>query len=51
MKKDYRKFIHELNTQNSCFKKEGDIVKFKPHEYQQYAMAHILDNPAAGLFL
>jgi len=24
---------------------------FKPHEYQKYAVTHILDNPASGLFL
>ncbi|MCI1574722.1 MAG: DEAD/DEAH box helicase [Weizmannia coagulans] len=26
-------------------------MKFKPHEYQKYAIKQILENPAAGLFL
>ncbi|KZL94354.1 SNF2-related protein [Clostridium magnum] len=26
-------------------------MQFKPHEYQQYAITHIINNPAAGLFL
>lgn len=26
-------------------------MQFKPHEYQQYAITHIIDNPASGLFL
>ncbi len=26
-------------------------MKFKPYEYQQYAINHILDNSAVGLFL
>jgi SNF2 family DNA or RNA helicase len=26
-------------------------LKFKPHEYQKYAIKQILENPAAGLFL
>jgi hypothetical protein len=26
-------------------------MQFIPHEYQKFAISHILNNPAAGLFL
>ena len=32
-------------------KKEGGSVDFKPWNYQEYAINHILDNKASGLFL
>ena len=26
-------------------------MQFKPHEYQQYAITHIMNNSSSGLFL
>jgi hypothetical protein len=32
-------------------RKEGDIMNFTPWKYQTYAINHVMDHKASGLFL
>lgn len=40
-----------VDSNKNIKKKEGEGMKFIPHEYQSYAITHILNNPEVGLFL